>query len=85
MNEILASHTGRPVEEIARDTERDYYMSADEAKEYGVLDRVVHTRTVNGSGEGAPGDAKTGNSGGNGSRPGGSKAKGKAGKGGGSK
>jgi len=41
MNEILASHTGRSVEEIAHDTERDYYMSADDAKEYGVVDHVV--------------------------------------------
>lgn len=44
MNEILALHTGREVEEIARDTERDYYMSAVEAMAYGVVDRVVSHR-----------------------------------------
>jgi ATP-dependent Clp protease protease subunit len=41
MNEILAAHTGRPVEDIARDTERDYYMAGDEAEAYGLIDRVV--------------------------------------------
>lgn len=45
MNEILAYHTGKAVDEIARDTERDYYMSGDEATEYGVLDRVVSRRS----------------------------------------
>jgi len=44
MNEILATHTGRSVADIARDTERDYYMSASEAKEYGVVDQVVTQR-----------------------------------------
>jgi ATP-dependent Clp protease protease subunit len=41
MNEILASHTGKPVEEIARDTERDYHLSGEEALTYGLIDRVV--------------------------------------------
>jgi ATP-dependent Clp protease protease subunit len=45
MNEILASHTGRAVEEIARDTERDYYLSGEEAQAYGLIDRVVLERT----------------------------------------
>ena len=85
MNEILASHTGHPLEEIARDTERDYYMSADDAKEYGIGDRVVHLRTTNGSAEGVPGDAETRRNGSNGSALAGSKAKGKGKKGGGSK
>jgi ATP-dependent Clp protease protease subunit len=85
MNEILASHTGHPLEEIARDTERDYYMSADDAKEYGIVDRVVHLRTTNGSAEGVPGDAETRRNGSNGSALAGSKAKGKGKKGGGSK
>lgn len=44
LNEILSSHTGREVDVIARDTERDYYMSAEEAKSYGVVDRVVRHR-----------------------------------------
>ncbi len=41
MNEILAVHSGRPVDEIARDTERDYYMAGEEAEAYGLIDRVV--------------------------------------------
>jgi len=44
MNEILASHTGRPLEQIARDTERDYYLGADEAQEYGIVDAVANQR-----------------------------------------
>jgi ATP-dependent Clp protease protease subunit len=44
MNKILAERTGQPVEKIARDTERDYYMSAEEAKEYGVVDQVISKR-----------------------------------------
>jgi ATP-dependent Clp protease protease subunit len=90
MNEILASHAGHSVEEIARDTERDYYMSADEAKDYGIVDRVVHIRTAaggkaNGGTQKDSGSKDTGSSGSNGKRPGGSKAKGKGNKGGGSK
>jgi ATP-dependent Clp protease protease subunit len=45
LNKILAERTGQPLERIARDTERDYYMSADEAKEYGVVDQVISKRT----------------------------------------
>ncbi len=44
MNEILASHTGRPIEQIAADTERDYYMGAEEAREYGIVDAVADRR-----------------------------------------
>ena len=44
MNEILASHTGRDLEQIAEDTERDYYMSAHEAMEYGIVDAVAANR-----------------------------------------
>ena len=44
MNELLAAHTGKPVAEIARDTERDYHMSGEEAKIYGVIDKVVSHR-----------------------------------------
>ena len=44
MNEILAAHTGHPVERIARDTERDYYMSGDDAQSYGLIDQVVRER-----------------------------------------
>ena len=41
LDEILAERTGQPFEKVSRDTERDYFMTADEAVEYGVLDRVV--------------------------------------------
>ncbi len=44
MNEILAANTGHTVEEIARDTERDNYMYADEAKAYGLIDQVIAHR-----------------------------------------
>ena len=46
LNEILAGHTGQPVEKIALDTERDYWMLADEAKEYGVIDGVLSRREL---------------------------------------
>jgi len=41
MNEILAERTGQPLEKIQKDTDRNYYMSAEEAKEYGLIDRVI--------------------------------------------
>jgi ATP-dependent Clp protease protease subunit len=44
LNEILAKHCGRKVDEVARDTDRDRFMSADEAKEYGLVDQVVQSR-----------------------------------------
>ena len=43
-NEILAANTGKPYDVIAADTERDYYMSAEEAKEYGLIDGVITAR-----------------------------------------
>jgi ATP-dependent Clp protease, protease subunit len=44
LNKILAERTGQPLERIERDTERDYYMSADECKEYGLIDQVLSKR-----------------------------------------
>jgi ATP-dependent Clp protease protease subunit len=41
LNELLASHTGQPLDKIANDTERDFFMSATEAKEYGLIDQVI--------------------------------------------
>ncbi|AFM43302.1 ATP-dependent Clp protease proteolytic subunit ClpP [Desulfosporosinus acidiphilus SJ4] len=41
MNQILAAKTGQPLEKIERDTDRDYYMSAEEAKEYGLVDQIL--------------------------------------------
>jgi len=50
MNEILAAQTGKGEDEIAEDTERDFYMSAEEACEYGIVDRVVVSRSVSSEG-----------------------------------
>ncbi|KTL63427.1 MULTISPECIES: ATP-dependent Clp endopeptidase proteolytic subunit ClpP [Photorhabdus] len=44
MNELMAKHTGRPIEEIAKDTERDRFLSADEAVEYGLVDKIFTHR-----------------------------------------
>ncbi|MEC4818553.1 MAG: ATP-dependent Clp protease proteolytic subunit [Scytonema sp. PMC 1069.18] len=44
LNEMLASRTGQPLEKIQKDTDRDYWMSAYEAKEYGLIDRVIDER-----------------------------------------
>ena len=41
MNKILAERTGQPLERVEKDTERDYYMTAEEAKEYGLVDQVL--------------------------------------------
>jgi ATP-dependent Clp protease protease subunit len=44
LDEIIAKHTGQPLEKVAKDTERDYFMSAEEAKEYQLVDRVIEHR-----------------------------------------
>jgi ATP-dependent Clp protease, protease subunit len=44
LNEIFAQHTGQPIERIERDTQREFFMSAQEAKEYGIIDRVLDKR-----------------------------------------
>src|SRR5215207_3902548 len=44
MNELMARHSGRPVEQIERDVDRDRFMSADEAKDYGLIDNIITTR-----------------------------------------
>ena len=46
VNEILAEHTGKPVDVIAKDTDRDFFMSAAEAKDYGLVDEVVKSRKI---------------------------------------
>jgi len=45
LNRILAENTGQPLDKIERDTERDYYLSATEAKDYGLVDQVISKRT----------------------------------------
>jgi len=44
INGILASNTSQPLEKIAKDTDRDFYMSADEALKYGLIDKIYHSR-----------------------------------------
>lgn len=46
LNEILARHTGKDMAEIERDTEKDYFMSADEARAYGIVDEVLTPRAL---------------------------------------
>lgn len=45
LNEILADHTGQPIENIARDTDRDFFMSADDARNYGLIDEILVQRS----------------------------------------
>jgi len=49
LNQILARHTGQPIEKVREDTERDYFMSAEAAVEYGIVDRVVANRDQDGA------------------------------------
>ena len=44
MDELLASNTGQTLEKVSADTERDYFMTSDDAKEYGIIDRVLESR-----------------------------------------
>jgi len=51
LNKILAQHTGQPLERIERDVERDYFMTAEAAKEYGVVDTIIDKRLAAPTGE----------------------------------
>ena len=44
LNDILARHTAQPFEKIEKDTERDFFMTGDQAREYGIVDRVIAKR-----------------------------------------
>ena len=46
LNRILAKHTGKDFDTISRDTERDFFMSSEEAKEYGIVDKIITTREM---------------------------------------
>jgi ATP-dependent Clp protease protease subunit len=46
LDRIMAENTGQTVERIKKDTDRDYFMSAEEAKEYGIIDRVIEDKSV---------------------------------------
>ena len=52
VNEILAEHTGKALDDIAKDTDRDFFMSADEAKDYGLVDEVIQKRDEGRAGKG---------------------------------
>ncbi len=45
LNEILVEHTGQPLQKIEADTDRNYFMSAEEAREYGIIDEIMNRRT----------------------------------------
>jgi len=44
LNRILSHHTGQPIEKIQKDTDRDFFMSAEESKEYGLIDKVINSK-----------------------------------------
>ena len=46
LNQILSKHTGQSIEKVSKDTERDYFMNSEEAKEYGIIDKVITTREM---------------------------------------
>jgi ATP-dependent Clp protease protease subunit len=46
MNEIIAKHTGQPIERVSKDTDRDYILTAERAVEYGAVDEIITSRTI---------------------------------------
>ena len=46
LNQILAKHTGQDIEKIRKDTERDFFMTSEEAKEYGIIDKIISSREM---------------------------------------
>jgi ATP-dependent Clp protease protease subunit len=62
VEEIYATHTGRPLEEISDALERDRYFTAEQAREYGLIDRVTYDRNGNGNGNGAAAQAASSSS-----------------------
>jgi ATP-dependent Clp protease protease subunit len=51
INEILSRHTGKPQEVVEKDSDRDYYMSSEEAKDYGLIDNILVKRPTEGKKE----------------------------------
>ena len=49
MEEIVAEHSGQTLEKVSKDMERDYFMTAEEAKEYGIIDKVLARRFESGA------------------------------------
>ncbi len=54
LNEILAKHTHQPIKRISKDTDRDFFMSAEESKEYGIIDAILTSKSEGKKTEGAP-------------------------------
>jgi ATP-dependent Clp protease protease subunit len=54
INELLATHTGQPVKKIAKDTDRDFFMSAQEAKDYGIIDHILKEKSEIGKSDMTP-------------------------------
>lgn len=48
LNELMAEHTGQPVDKLEADTERDYFMSGEDAKNYGIIDSIISRNTITG-------------------------------------
>jgi len=48
LNDLMAEHTGQPVEKLEADTERDYFMSGEDAKNYGIIDSIISRNTITG-------------------------------------
>ena len=46
LEQLISEHTGQPIEKVSKDTDRDYILTADEAKEYGVIDEIITTRGI---------------------------------------
>jgi len=46
INKIMAKHTNQPLAKIQKDTDRDFFMSAEESKKYGIVDEVIKTKTL---------------------------------------
>jgi ATP-dependent Clp protease protease subunit len=58
LNNILAKHTGQPVEKVEQDTDRDYYMTSSQALEYGIIDEIIVKRTSDSKKRGTSHDKK---------------------------
>ncbi|MBL4775694.1 MAG: ATP-dependent Clp endopeptidase proteolytic subunit ClpP [Mariprofundus sp.] len=58
LNEMMAEHTGQPLKKLAKDVERDYFLTAQQAKDYGLVDDVLTSRAETGADGGSDGDSK---------------------------
>ncbi len=54
LDEILAHHTGKPIDVITRDSDRDFFMSPEEGKDYGLIDEIIQARSKSGGDGSSP-------------------------------